>query len=223
MADRMKKEKSLLVFAACLAALAPSLAACGSKPLALPEQPVDRAATCGVVAAAEARLAVTDVKSPLPLAAHGRIVDHALLAASEGGEYDPETANAVSRRMLAIQDRVTGGDWQALSPACKAAYPVAEKTDIVLPEERFAAQLQCNELAQFLGKALAAQESDYRNELASWRHLHDRLNDAIAPGLTAKAGPDLKAQLKARHKALAEASRLGAPTAIMARCLERFP
>ena len=40
---------------ALLFATACSLSACGPKALELPEQPVDRAATCGVVAAAEAR------------------------------------------------------------------------------------------------------------------------------------------------------------------------
>lgn len=199
------------------------LASCGPEPLTLPDQPTDRAATCGIVAAAGARLAVTDVSAPLPLAEHGRIVHYALLAATANGEYDTESAGAVSRRMQSLQAQVTAGEWQPLSAACKAAYPAAEKLDIALPEDKFEAQIQCNELARFMTEALSGQASSYRNEIADYRHLHERLNDRIAPALNAKAGPEIGDQRKLRHRALAEASRLGAPIATLSRCLERFP
>jgi hypothetical protein len=206
-----------------LGLMAFGLTSCGPAPMALPDQPVDRAATCGIVAAAGARLAVTDLKSPLPLAEHGRIVDYALLAASASGEYDPQIAGSVSRRMQAIQDQVTGGEWKPLAAACKAAFPAAEKQDAALPEDRFEAQLQCNELAQFMTQALAGQAGSYRNEIADYRHLRERLNDAVARPLNAKAGPKVGDQQKLRHRALADASRLGAPLAVLSRCLERFP
>jgi hypothetical protein len=166
---------------------------------------------------------VTDVKSPLPLAEHGRIVDYALLAASASGQYDPGVAGAVSRRMQALQDRVTGGEWKPLAAACKAAYPLAEKQDVTLPEDKFEAQLQCNELAQFMTQALAGQAGDYRNEIADYRHLRERLNDSVARPLNDKAGPKVSDQQKVRHRAMAAASRLGAPVATLSRCLERFP
>lgn len=199
------------------------LASCGPQALTLPDQPTDRAATCGIVAAAGARLAVTDVSAPLPLADHGRIVHYALLAATESGEYDTESAGAVSRRMQSLQAQVTAGEWQPLAAACKTAYPAAEKQDVALPEDKFEAQIQCNELARFMTEALSGQASSYRNEIADYRHLHERLNDRIAPALNAKAGPEISDQRKLRHRALADASRLGAPIATLSRCLERFP
>ena len=199
------------------------LASCGPKALTLPEQPVDRAATCGIVAAAGARLAVTDVSAPLPLAEHGRIVGYALLAASASGQYDQQIAGAVSQRMQSLQDRVTSGEWQPLTAECKTAYPAAEKQDVTLPEDKFEAQLQCNELARFMAQALTGQAGSYRNEIADYRHLHERLNDRIAAALNAKAGPKVGDQQKLRHRALAVASRLGAPIATLSRCLERFP
>ena len=198
------------------------LAACGSTALALPEQPVDRAATCGIVAAAEARSATKNVQAPLPFAVHERIVHYALLAASEGGDYSAETAGVVSRRMSELQDRVTAGDWQDLVPACKAAFPAAEKNEAALPEDRFDAQLQCSELAEFLKRALEAQQYAYANQLAAYSNLRIKLNDAIAPGLRAAAGSDHQAQQKKRHEALSAAAHLGSPGAVMARCLERF-
>jgi hypothetical protein len=71
-------------------------------------------------------------------------------------------------------------------------------------------------------QALTGQASSYRNEIADYRHLRERLNDAIAPALDAKAGPKVSDQQKLRRRALADASRLGAPLATLSRCLERF-
>lgn len=198
------------------------LASCGPKALTLPEQPVDRAATCGIVAAAEARLATANIKAPLSLEAQGRIVHHALLAASADGAFVPDTANAVSRRMSELQEQVTGGKWKALAPACRSAFPEAGKDDVSLPAAPFDAQLGCNELADFLLTALEAQESDYANELGEYRQLNRKLNDRIAPGLSRRAGSQLPAQQRERRKALAATAKLGSPTAVMHQCIEQF-
>jgi hypothetical protein len=53
--------------------------------------------------------------------------------------------------------------------------------------------------------------------------MRTRLNDAIAPALNASAGKEWKDQQRARRAALAAAARLGTPTAVMAKCRERFP
>lgn len=198
------------------------LGACGgNEALTLPTDPVDRAATCGIVAAAEARLA-SDVKQALPLEAQGRILHYALLAASEGGEFKGETANAVSKRMSELQDDVTGGKWKPLAPACAAAYPATANSPVELPGERYEAQIACEELADFLGTALVQHEASYGNELYAWSRLRRELNDAIAPGLRARAGADRDAQQKERGRALAGAAKLGPPTAVMAQCSDRF-
>jgi hypothetical protein len=198
------------------------LASCGGKEaLTLPENPVDRGATCGIVAAAEARLA-SDVKEALPLEAQGRILHYALLAASEGGEFKGETANAVSKRMSELQDEVTGGKWQPLAPSCAAAYPAVAKNPVELPKGRYEAQIACEELADFLGTALVQHEATYGNELFAWSRLRRELNDAIAPALSARAGSGREAQQKERGRALAVAASLGPPTAVMAQCSKRF-
>jgi hypothetical protein len=198
------------------------LAACGPKPLALPADPVDRAATCGVVAAATARTALADVKAPLPLAAQGRIFHYALLAASEGGEFKAETANAVNKRMPALQESITGGKWRDLAPACDAAYPLAAKTQVTLPAGRLDAQLACEELAEFTSVALDGEEVNFGNELAAYRRMRSDLNDALGPGLRARAGGGLEAQTVERRRALAAAAKLGSPIAVLDTCTERF-
>jgi predicted small lipoprotein YifL len=198
------------------------LTACGPKPLALPADPVDRAATCAVVAAASARTAVADVKAPLPLAAHGKIFHYALLAASGGGEFRPETANRVNKRMRDLQEGITGGKWRELAPACDSAFPLSAKTDVSLPSGRLDAQLACEELADFADVALEGEELHYGNELAGYRRMRTALNDALASGLRARAGGGLEAQTRERHRALAAAAQLGSPIAVLDACMERF-
>jgi hypothetical protein len=211
-----------LVHRLTLVVMTALLSACGGpKALTLPTDPVDRAATCGIVAAAEARL-TSDVKEALPFAAQGRILHHALLAASADGEFKAETANTVSRRMSELQEDVTRGQWKELAPACAAAFPLVTKTAVELPAGRFEAQIACEELADFLTTALAEQEIDYGNELAPYSRLRRELNDAIGPGLRGRAGSSLPAQQVERRKALAAATQLGAPVAVMEQCIARF-
>ena len=204
------------------AVLAPILSSCGTATPELPGASVDRAATCGIVAAAAGRARTKDVSAPLPLAAHGRIVHYALLAASEGGTYAPEAAGAVSQRMAELKEKVAEGEWERLEPACRAAYPAAERTEIILPEDRFEAQLQCGELGEFLYSALKAHEDDYRNEIVGYRNLHLRLDEALTGPLLARAGSDFAAKRALRHEALVAAGALGTPTAVMTKCLARF-
>jgi len=206
---------------ACLAALV--LSACGgAKALELPADPVDRAATCGVVAAAAARTAVTDVQAPLPLAAQGRIFHYALLTASEGGEFKGETANRVNKRMRELEAGITGGKWRDLVPACDAAFPIAAKTQVALPSRRFEAQIACEELADFAGLALEGAERHFGNELADYRRMRTELNDALAAGLRDRAGASAEAQSRERDRALAAAAGLGSPIPVLDKCRERF-
>jgi hypothetical protein len=205
-----------------LAGAAILLAGCGPKSLALPADPVDRAATCGVVAAAAARTSLADVQAPLPLPAQGKIYHYALLAASTGEAFEAETANRVNQRMRALQESITGGKWRDLAPACDAAFPAAGKTDVTLPEGRLDAQLACEELAEFTSVALEGEEVHFGNELAAYRRMRSELNDALGPGLRARAGPGTEAQTLERTRALAAAAKLGSPIAVLDRCAERF-
>lgn len=203
-------------------ALSLALAGCGGpKPLSLPTEPVDRAATCAVVAAAEARLAAKDVQAPLPLEAQGRIVHFALLAASAGGSFEAETANAVNARMKALQDEVTSGKWQALSQPCRHAFPAAWNAAPELPKRPLDAELACEQMAEFMGNALGGDRSA-APEVAQYRMLRRTLNDRLAPALRARVGGGFEAQQAAGRKALAKAAQLGSPVALLGVCLKRF-
>ncbi len=210
--------KLVPAFLAC----ALTLSGCGAKALELPADPVDRAATCAVVAAAAARTAVPDIKAPLPLAAQGKIFHHALLAASQDGAFEADTANRVNKRMRELEAGITGGKWQDLVPACDAAFPATTKTDVSLPSGRFEAQIACEELAEFTSVALEGSEVHFGNELAGYRRMRTELNDALAPGLRARAGSSSEAQSRERKRALAAAAALGSPIPVLDKCRERF-
>jgi hypothetical protein len=213
-------ESVMRLLGAMLAALV--LASCGPKSLTLPTDPTDRAATCAVVAAIEARAATTDIKAPLPFEAQEHILHYALLAGAEGERFSTDAANAVTRRMSELQEGITEGKWQDLVPACREAFPVAEVTEPKLPADRFEAQLQCDELGDFITTALQSQDVHYAARLNDYGELARKLDQKLGPGLRARAGADLASQREERGKALAAAARLGSPSAVMKQCVERY-
>ena len=207
--------RSLLLVSALL------LASCGPKNLTLPEQPIDRAATCGVVAVAEGRLGTADIKAPLPFEAMGRVLHYPLLAGSAGDRFSSETAADVQKRMTALQDSITEGKWQELIPACRAAFPATAVSEVKLPADRFDAQLGCYELGDFMRSALEEQ-GKYDNELGAYRQLGYKLDAAVGPSLRARVGSGVEAQQEARGKALATMAKGGPPVAMMKECVARF-
>ena len=196
------------------------LASCGPQALVLPEEPIDRAATCGSVTAASAR-AATAVGAPLSLEAIERVLHYPMLAGSAGERFSPDVAAAVQKRMSELQDSIVEGKWRDLIPACKAAFPAAAIDQVTLPTDRFAAQLGCDELGDFLLSSLEAQE-EYLNELGEYRQLTNKLEMTVATGLRGRAGSDPDARQEERRKALATMAKAGPPVAVMRACLVRF-
>ena len=207
--------RAFLLATACL------LSACGPKALELPEQPVDRAATCGVVAAAVARAGMADIKADLPFDAMGRILHYTLLGGSKDGVFDAELGGAVQKQMTQLQDQVTGGKWQDLVPACRTAFPATAITEVKLPQDRFEAQLGCYELDDYVRSALQEQAA-YDDETSELQPLRNKLDKVIGTGLRGRVGGDFDAQQRARHKALAEIAKAGPPTAVLRQCMKRF-
>jgi hypothetical protein len=144
-----------------------------------------------------------------------------MLAGSAGGSFSSEVASAVQKRMSELQDSVGEGKWQDLIPACKAAFPATAINQVTLPADRFAAQLGCDELDDFLLSSLEAQQ-EYLNELGEYRQLANKLEMPVATGLRSRVGADPAARQEERHKALATMAKAGPPVAVMRACLARF-
>ena len=197
------------------------LSSCGPKTLTLPEQPVDRAATCGVVAAAEARAATVDVKADLPFEGMLRILHYTLLAGSTGEHFSSEAAASVQQRMTDLQDGIIDGKWQPLGAECKAAFPATAVEAVKLPADRFEAQLGCYELGDFIRSALDKQ-GGYDNDLQAYRDLGQKLDATLSVAMPARTGSTAGAQQEERTKALATMAKLGPPAAVMRECVARF-
>ncbi len=196
------------------------LSSCGPKALTLPEEPIDRAATCGVVAANNARLATADIKAPLSFEAIGRVLHYPLLAGSAGKTFSPDAASAVQTRMTDLQDSIADGKWQQLVPACQAAFPPAYAKDVSLPADRVDAHLGCYELNGFLSSAL--KDGKYGNDLAKFREVNRKLDLVLGGELRSRVGSNLHRQQEARRKALATIAKAGSPVAVLQECAARF-
>jgi hypothetical protein len=204
-----------------LMAGAVSLASCGPKSLDLPQEPIERAATCGVIAANSARAATTDIKADIPFEGIGRVLHYTLLGGSSGGSFSAQAATAVQNKMAELQNKIADAKWQELIPACKAAYPAAYATAVTLPADRFEAQLGCYELNDYLRSALE-EKGVYAGELADFRELGTKLDASIGPGLKARAGADFTAQKAEKNKALAAITQAGSPVPVLRECKAKF-
>ena len=198
-----------------------ALAGCGTKDAGLPADPVQRAATCGVVTAAEARQASGNVEAKLTLEQQGRILHYAMLVGSEGGRFDKTRTAAVVNAMPSLGDKVTSGEWQKRIPECAAAYPATVARAVTLPSDALQAQAGCHDLAAFFTDAMRASEADYIDKIRAY--------DGMRRGLDPKLGGTLRARglsqaqgEEARDKALAALVQLGNPVAVLDQCVERF-
>lgn len=198
-------------------------AGCGPRMLALPEEPIERAATCGVIETATAREKSTEaVGKPLDVETQGRILHYALLAASAGRSYDASIAAAVVRQQAAIADDVTAGEWQTLQAPCAAAFPAVAKTPTSLPRDPMTATLGCDELATFMRTALARQSYAFGHTLDEYQKLNRALDQPAAVQFLRHGIMKLPARLARRNDALAAIVRLGSPVPMLKLCSARY-
>ena len=199
-------------------AAAALLASCGPKPLSLPEGAIDKAATCGVIAAASERNAA-GLKGDLPADGQARIFHYALLGASHDGTIDRAQADAIFKRMPALSESVTQGEWQKLQPGCRQAFPATATTDPKLPAATPEAAQQCYALADFLRKAMGELPGSYSEAAVRYSALSTKLDTRVARAV-GKTG--VTEQKRERDKALAAAAALGQPPAVITACEKKF-
>ena len=197
------------------------LVGCGKKTLALPADPIERAATCGVVAAATLRTAA-GVKGDLSPEDQGRIFHYPLLAASEGGAYDPTKAGAVFKLQPQLADRITKGKWQELQPACAEAYPATVVKQPTLPAGQLDSALQCYMTLDFMRKALADAGASYAEASVKYGAIATHLDPKVSAALKSAGIKGNDAIQVRRKQALADAAKLGPPPAIIAACTEKY-
>ena len=197
------------------------LAGCGHRQAGLPDDPIQRAATCGVVAAADARRA-GGIDAKLTIEQQGHILHYALLAGAEGGRFDRTRSAAVVNAMPALGDKVTARKWEPLIGECASAYPASRAAEsVALPSDALTAQAGCHDLADFVTTALRTQEGNFIDRMRAY----DGLKRALDPkmGATLKArGLGLAQANEARAKALAAVVALGPPTTVLDQCVKKY-
>jgi hypothetical protein len=198
-----------------------ALAGCGKKQVGLPDDPIQRAATCGVIAAADARRA-GGVDAKFTIEQQGQILHYALLAGAQGGSFAKSSSAAVVAAMPRLGDKVTAGKWEQLIPECQAAYPASRPVEAVtLPSDPLQAQAGCYGLADFVTTALRSQENNFIDRVRAYDEMKRNLDAKM--GATIKArGLSLSQATEARSEAMATAATLGPPTVVLDQCVKRF-
>jgi hypothetical protein len=190
----------------------------------LPDDIVERAATCAVVTASEARSTIKNVDAPLGFEQQSQIIHYALLAGASDPKFSRENAKVVVHRMQVLQERMTGDDWKTLVEPCKKAYPEASLDyPVKLPADPAEAQLTCFALGDFMSRALAAYEETYSDQLVQYDKLSMHLKPIVEPEAKhgAKDVPDAERMAK-RNAALVAAAKLGSPSKVMQTCIEQY-
>ena len=197
------------------------LASCsGAEKPVLPSDPVERAATCAVVAELDERQQAGT--APLPFAAHEHVLHYALLAGSTGESFSPETTNAVIARIKEIRPQVAESKWEKILPECRIAFAEAWTFNIELPKDRFDSKIQCDELGKFLARTLRKHHEEDPVRAAAYAKMAANLDYRLSPGLRVRAGDEAATQMSVRRKALAAAAKLGRPTQVMELCIQRY-
>ena len=201
-----------------------ALAGCGQSKLTLPEDLASKAATCGVVAAADARAANPNaVAAPLAFDRQSQIVHYALLAGAQTEQFSADAASAVIQKMQEIQEDVTGGDWKTLVEPCKTAFPETDLArSITLPSHAGEAQIGCYTLSKFMMRALSVQGAAYERQLLAYGKLGRDLDTKVANAFNQRGIRSDKAREVTRDKELSKFAKLGSPAKVLDACVTRF-
>lgn len=200
-----------------------ALASCGKQEIALPADPVDRAATCAAVAASQMREGSNNLGA-LAFEQQGHLMHYALLEGAATPIFSQDQTAAVVKRMPEVEAGVTGGKWQPLVAQCAAAYPATVKiTDITLPADPMDARLGCYALASFITGALQQQDATYPDQLKTYMDFRRDQDDQVGAAYAARGITSDEAKDKARKQALSKIVKLGSPMAVMTVCLEKYP
>jgi hypothetical protein len=199
-----------------------ALAACGKKEAGLPDDPIRRAATCGVVAAADARRSLGSVDAKLTIEQQGHILHYALIEGAAGGSFDRTRSAAVVNAMPQLGDKVTGDDWQSLIGECANAYPATKPGErVTLPSDALTAQAGCHDLSDFITTALRSQENNFIDRIRAYDAMERTLDNKMGATLKARGLNQARAN-EARAKALAKVATLGPPIAVLDQCVKKF-
>jgi hypothetical protein len=205
---------------AALIALAASLgaSACTQPAGDLPEDSVERAATCEAVRALELSAGKAQA-GPVSFEGFTEILHFAMLAAAEDGvQVDLNRLFTVSQRAPAVMAELDGDEWPALVEPCNTAFAETQRPAEPLPPDLYEAGLTCFGLTEFLARTA----TDYPAERREMAQIADRALQAAQPTLRERASDNVEAQRLAGGYA-ARGFKAGRPASLLGQCRRRFP
>jgi hypothetical protein len=208
-----------------LSAVALTLSACSSE-VGLPTDLVEKAATCAVVSASEARSTVKNLDTPLAFDRQSQIIHYALLAGASDPKFSRENTKRVVSRMQTLQEIITGDQWKPLVEPCKASFPQADLGyPVKLPDDPAEAQLTCYALGDFMARAISAYDATYADQVVQYSKLTTSLEPLVEPEKPKRGEKPVSdaERMAKRNAALAVAAKLGPPAKVMDACMTRFP
>jgi hypothetical protein len=198
-----------------------ALASCGTKTPSLPTDPIERAASCGVIAAATERGAA-GAKGSLSADAQMRIFHYPLLAGAQAASFDHARADAVFKRMPDLFDQTIKGEWQTHQPECAAAYPATAIDAPTLPTAPLDSVAQCYALANFMRKALGGLGGSFEQAGSRYGIFATKLDPRLSTALTRAGIRSDEARKAHADAALSAAAKLGQPQAVLAACEKKY-
>jgi hypothetical protein len=184
----------------------------------LPEDRLERAATCAAVRALELSAGRTE-EGPVSFEGFTEILHFAMLAAAEDGvQVDLQRLFTVSRRAPAVMAQIEADEWRPLVEPCNAAFAETQRPAQPLPPDPYEAGLTCFGLADFLARTA----TDYPAERRELADLAGRALQAAQPTLRQRASDNGEAQRLAGGYA-ARGFKSGRPASLLGQCRRRFP
>ena len=110
----------------------------------------------------------------------------------------------------------------AQRPGCAAAFPPTQVDHPTLPAKPLDAMLDCYVLADFLQRSLGSQGPSFSAAALRYGVFGDKLDPRLSVQLHAAGLRNGPALVQAKAKALAAATALGQPPAVMAACEKAY-
>lgn len=190
--------------------------ACVKSELALPDDPLSQAATCGAVRALELRQGGSEAPS---FEGFTEILHFAMIAAAaDDVQVDLRRLVTVTQRAPVVLAEIRDKAWPTLIEPCNGAFPQTQRNPPPLQPDQYEAGMTCFAIADFLSKTAAEYPDAQRGAAA----ISGQALAAAQPVLRQRARSDAEAERIVAGYA-ARAFKAGRPAALMSQCRRRFP
>jgi hypothetical protein len=192
--------------------------------LALPGDPVERAATCSGAYLARAQLQPGFEQNGISEEDMSRVIHPAYIDAGSSGQVEQGRLELSGNKSpLKAAEFRKNGKAEAAIAACEQAYPALRRGSFkALPADDVTARAVCAATAGALAQTYEATEGVRSERMPQIARLMVELVDPVTADFERKGITDLEAMNGELRRALAESMRSGPPGEVVTACLARF-